>query len=135
MNIEHTDENTVDFVEEAAMTFMMIQTHRLNEALKVRGISDQNSRQDICSDFIFDLAYGVDAGWFIEGGVRLYPKVCMAERAAAGDGGDLGAIQRLHVPTTASLWHEFAASIVDQYFNEYGETLQDVRAGSYDIEN
>ena len=73
--------------------------------------------------------------WFIEDDKRLYPKVCFAERTAPQEGNHLGEIVRLHIPTNASSWHEYAVGVVDQYFDEFGETVPDVRTGSYDIEN
>jgi hypothetical protein len=135
MKIKHTNDHTVEFVDDAAMSFIALTVHRLNEALRANGMPDSASRQEVCSRFLFEFAYQLDAGWFMEGDVRLYPKVCFAERAKLKDDENLGEIETLHVPTEASSWHEYAHGVVSQYFEGESEGKPPVRTGSYENED
>ena len=129
MRVKHTDENTLEFIDGAAMSFMALTVHRLNEALKESGVS-KAKRRSICESFLFDFGYRHDAGWLEHEGRRLYPLVAFAARKPTKSG-DLGAIQELHVPTEASSWHEYALGVVSQYFDEAGESLEGLQTGSY----
>ncbi|MDX2212391.1 MAG: hypothetical protein SFY66_03790 [Oculatellaceae cyanobacterium bins.114] len=40
----------------------------------------------------------------------------------------------LHVPTDATLWHEYAVGVVSQYFEDSEEILPGLRTGSYENE-
>lgn len=133
MQVEHTDKNTVEFLDDAGMTFMLMTVHRLNDALKNAGVRNKATRQDICSSFLFELAYHHDAGWLIYEGRKLFPMIAFAERTPAEKGENLGAVQTLHVPTDASSWHEYAHGVVSTYFEDDKEAEPDVTFGSYDI--
>ena len=135
MKIKHTDENTLEFVDNACMSYMTLVTHRLNQTLIKNNIDDKALRQEICESFLFGLTYDLDAGWFIEAKTKLFPKVCFAERASPIDDENLGQIQTLNVPTEASSWHEYAMGVVTQYFEELCEEPEGIRTGSYEIEN
>jgi hypothetical protein len=132
MRVKHTDKNTLELIDDAAMSFMALTVHRLNEALKESGVS-KAKRRSTCESFLFDFAYHHDAGWLEHAGRRLYPVVTFAVRKPAG--GDLGDIQELHVPTDASSWHEYAMGVVSHYFEEEGESPGDLKSGSYDLED
>ncbi|HEX7802337.1 MAG TPA: hypothetical protein VF471_06225 [Pseudoxanthomonas sp.] len=135
IEIKHDDDHTIEVLDEAAMTFMTLVTHRLNAALEENGISDSEERQEICAHFMFGLSYDLDAGWFQEGETRFFPKVCFLERARPAEGENLGTVKVVHIPSEASSWHEYAHGVVSEYFEE-GETLgQGVRTGSYENEN
>ena len=135
IQIKHDDKHTIGVVDDLAMTFMSLVTHRLNAALQEGGVSDSEARQEICANFIFGLSYDLDAGWFQETQTRYFPKVCFLERLKPTEDENLGAVQVVHVPSEASSWHEYAHGVVSQYF-EAGETpAQGVRTGSYENEN
>lgn len=135
MYIEHTDENTVEFLDDAGMSFMLLTTHRLNQVLQENGIENPIIRQEICGSFMFDFAYNLDAGWLIENDKKLFPKICFAERVKANDDENLGSLETLHIPTEASSWHEYAHGVVSQYFEDNEEHQPDIRTGSYDNED
>jgi hypothetical protein len=134
MKLHHTDDHTTEFVDEAAMSFMALMVHQLNQTLLDSGIETSEQRQDICENFVFNMAYQWDAGWFIQSEKKLFPMVCFAERSELRSDENLGAIAALHIPTTASSWHEMAHGVVAQYF-ETDESVADIRTGSYDREN
>jgi hypothetical protein len=135
MLIKHADDHTIAFIDDAAMSFMALTVHRLNQTLQANGVRDTAVRQEICSSFLFDFGYHHEAGWFLERGQKLFPKVCFVERAAPGEDENLGKIQTLHIPTDASSWHEYAHGVVSQYFEEHHEQVKGIRHGSYDIED
>lgn len=135
MEINYSDENTVEFLDQAGMTYMLLLIHQLNESLKEHGVESSSVRQEVCSTFIFNFSYNHDAGWLIEETKKVFPKVCFLEREPAANGENLGKIKSVHIPTEASSWHEYAYGVVSQYFEAYGEALPDVKTGSYDIEN
>lgn len=134
MEIKHTDEHTIEFIEHAAYSFMTLLTHDLNFILKQNGVSEKNIREKICSDYLFELAYDFDACWFIEGKRKLFTKVCFAERAKQNSKSSLGEIETLHLPTEAIAWHEFILGVVEDFF-EGGEKKPKIKIGSYDNEN
>jgi len=135
IKIMHNDDHTVNVLDDVGMTFMTLATHRLNAALKENGIDDSEQRQEICAQFMFGLAYELDAGWFQEGETRYFPKVCFLERNKPREDENLGEVNVLHIPNEASSWHEYSHGVVSDYF-EQDESLDDsIRTGSYDIEN
>ena len=133
MKVEHSDSHTIDFLDDVAMAYMALTAHRLNESLKRHGIADAAQRQDICSSFLFEFAYQLDAGWLTHEGRRLFPLVSFAVREKTSPDENLGTIAELHVPTPASSWHEYASGVVSKYFDEDEETVPGVQTGSYDI--
>lgn len=135
IEIKHADDHTIEVLDEAAMTFMALVTHRLNAALEENGISDSEARQEICAHFMFGLSYDLDAGWFQEGETRFFPKVCFLERAKPAEDENLGAVKVVHIPSEASSWHEYAHGVVSEYFEEGEAVGQGVRTGSYENEN
>jgi hypothetical protein len=135
MDIKHTHPHTTDFIDEAAMTFMALTVNRLNRALIENGVSDSEKRQEICGSFLFEFAYRHDAGWQLEQDKKLFPVVCFAERAEPDEDSNLGAITTIHIPTEASSWHEYAFGVVSQYFEDYDESVTNVRTGSYSNED
>jgi hypothetical protein len=135
MQIKHTDDHTVSFIDDAGMSFMALTVHRLNLVLQANGIGDAAARQEICSSFLFDFGYHHDAGWLVVRDQKLFPMVCFAERAAPEEDENLGSIQTIHIPTEASSWHEYAHGVVSQYFEEDQEQVKDIRRGSYESED
>ena len=135
MEVVHDDDNTVEFLDEAGMTYMALLIDGLNSLLKEHGVAEAERMKEICSSLLFHAAYNLDAGWFVQGDTKLFPRVFFAERAVPGPDENLGAISRLHVPTEASSWHEYAHGVASQYFEEDDEEVAGVRTGSYDIEN
>jgi hypothetical protein len=132
MKLEHSDADTIEFLDEAGMAFMAITVHRLNEALKSNGIADTDTRQAICASFLFEFAYQHDAGWLVSQDRKLFPKVVFALRKTPAQDENLGAITALHVPTEASSWHEYASGVVTKYFEDDEESVPDLLTGSYD---
>ena len=135
MRIEHDDRNTLEFIDDAAISFMRLMAHRLNESLKKHGVEEAEIRESICYGAVFDMGYAVDAGWLMQGEKKLFPKICFAERSTPASDENLGAIERLHVPTEATSWHEYAAGIITEYFEENDEDIADIRRGSYNHED
>lgn len=135
MKVIHTDENTVEFLDEAGMTFMALMVHELNQVLKQNGVGNSGQRQDICSGFLFNFAYNIDAGWFMQEDKKLFPKVCLAERLAPKGDENLGAVSTIHIPTDATSWHEYATGVVSRYFEDDNESVECIRTGSYEDEN
>jgi hypothetical protein len=135
IKIQHDDDHTVEVLDEVAMTFMTLVTHRLNAVLRENGVSAPEQRQEICASFMFGLSYELDAGWFQESELRYFPKVCFLERAKPTKDENLGALKVVHIPSEASSWHEYAHGIVSSYFEE-GEVLDPpIRKGSYESED
>lgn len=135
IKIKHDDDHTVEVLDEVAMTFMALVTHRLNAALRENGVSSSEQRQEICAHFMFGHSYELDAGWFQEDKTRFFPKVCFLERAKPKEDENLGEVEVVHIPNEASSWHEYAHGVVSDYF-EQGESLDPpVRTGSYEREN
>jgi hypothetical protein len=134
LQIEHSESDTLELVDAAAMSFMALTVSRLNEALLANGVADVEARRSICASFLFDFAYHHDAGWLVHDDRKLYPMVSFAERAPPRDGENLGAITRLHVPTDASSWHEYAHGVVSQFFEDDREQISGLRFGSYELE-
>jgi hypothetical protein len=134
LQIEHSDSDTLEFVDSAAMSFMVLTVSRLNEALVANGVANAELRRSICASFLFDFAYHHDAGWLVHDDRRLYPITSFAEREAPRGDENLGAITRLHVPTDASSWHEYAHGVVSQFFEDDREQVSEIRFGSYDLE-
>jgi hypothetical protein len=122
-------------VDEAAMTFMALTVHRLNDALTRSGIDDVVLRKDVCAKFLFDFAYHLDAGWLAQGSQKLFPLVAFAKRLDPSADENLGTISELHVPTQATSWHEYAHGVVSQYFEEAAENVDDISFGSYGEES
>ena len=135
MKIVHTDENTCDLLDEAGMAYMALLTHELNATLERNGVKSAARRQEICSEFLFNFAYQLDAGWFVHADLKLFPKVCLAQRTEPGENENLGAIATLHVPTDASSWHEYASGVVSEYFEDDDEAAPQIRTGSYGNED
>lgn len=135
MKVEHSDSNTLEFLDEAGMAFMALTVHRLNDVLKRNGIVDSSSRQEICASFIFEFAYQHDAGWLIHSDRKVFPKVVFAVRQTPSPEENLGAIAEVHIPTDVSSWHEYAHGVVSQYFEDDNETLPGLRVGSYEGED
>ena len=134
MEIEHNDSDTLEFIDAAALSFMALTLSRLNEALVANGVASAEVRQSICASFLFELAYHHDAGWLAHDDRKLYPITSFAERAAPRNGENLGVITRLHVPTDASSWHEYAHGVVSQFFEDNREQVSEIQFGSYDSE-
>ena len=134
MEIEHNDSDTLEFIDAAALSFMALTLSRLNEALVANGVASAEVRQSICAFFLFELAYHHDAGWLAHDDRKLYPITSFAERAAPRNGENLGVITRLHVPTDASSWHEYAHGVVSQFFEDNREQVSEIQFGSYDAE-
>ncbi len=135
MRVVSDDKDTLEFVDNAAMSFMALTTHRLNETLIANGVADAETRQAICASFLFEFSYHHDAGWLTQDARQLYPMVCFAERLAPTKEENLGAIDVLHVPTPASSWHEYAHGVVSQYFEDSNESVDDIDVGSYHQES
>lgn len=131
MRVVHEDKDTVEFVDDAAMTFMALTVHRLNAALKEGGVEDAAVRQQICSSFLFEFAYHHDAGWLTKGGEKLFPIVTFGKRRKPKKDENLGAITALHVPTQATSWHEYAHGVTSQYFEDDAESVDGISFGSY----
>lgn len=132
LQIHHDDDHTVEVLDEVNMTFMALITDRLNQTLRKNGVDDPAQREEICSSFVFGLAYQLDAGWFEHEGTRFFPNVCFVERGRPGPEDNLGPVEHLHLPTEASSLHEYATGVVSQYFED-DETLDPpVKTGSYD---
>jgi hypothetical protein len=131
VDVVHTDDNTVQFLDEAGMTFMALMIHELNQALKANGVVKPQQRQEIYAGFLCNFAYNIDAGWFIQGDKKLFPKVCLGERAEPKEDENLGVLSKLHVPTEATSWHEYAHGVVSQYFEDDSESVAGIRTGSY----
>jgi hypothetical protein len=134
LQIEHSDPDTLEFVDSAAMSFMALTINRLNEALVANGVGDVEVRKNVCASFLFEFAYHHDAGWLVHDNRKLYPIVSFAERAPLREGENLGAISRLHVPTDASSWHEYAHGVVSQFFDDDQEQVAQIKFGSYDLD-
>jgi hypothetical protein len=135
VNIKYADENTLEFLDYAGMSYMTLVVHNLNKTLIDNGIESSSARQAICGSFLFNFAYNQDAGWLIEGDEKLFPKVCFIERAKPIQDENLGAIEGINIPTEVSSWHEYAYGVVSQYFEDDDEQLSAIRYGSYDTEN
>lgn len=135
MDVIHSDENTIQFIDEAAMSFMALMIRELNRGLAENGVEKSSQRQEICAGFLFQITYHLDAGWFIQGDKKLFPKVCLAERAEPKEGENLGELAVLHVPTDASSWHEYAHGVVSQFFEDDEEMVPGIRTGSYGNED
>ncbi len=131
MKIIHEDIDTVEFVDDAAMSFMTLTVHRLNAALKDGGVTDAAVRQEICSRFLFEFAYHHDAGWLTKDGRKLFPMVAFAERRSPKQGENLGEISEIHVPTQATSWHEYAYGVASRYFEDCNEEVDAITFGSY----
>lgn len=134
MRVIHEDNDTIEFLDEAAMTFMALTVHRLNNALAESGVDNAALRQEVCAKFLFEFAYHHDAGWLSQGGQKLFPLVTFAKRGNPKRDENLGGIVEIHVPTPASSWHEYAHGVVSQYFEESAENVDDISFGSYDEE-
>ena len=89
----------------------------------------------ICTAFLAEFAYHLDAGWLMCDDRTLFPRVCFAERAEPGNGEDLGRMRLMHVPTDASPWHSYASSVVARYFDADQQSIDGLRRGSYDSED
>jgi hypothetical protein len=135
MHVIHKDEDTVEFLDEAAMTFMALTVHRLNSALTESGVGDAAVRQEVCAKFLFEFAYHHDAGWLSHDGQKLFPLVAFAKRRDPKEDENLGEISDIHVPTQATSWHEYAHGVVSQYFEETSENVDDISFGSYSEES
>jgi hypothetical protein len=131
MRVIHEDNDTIEFLDEAAMTFMALTVHRLNSALIESGVDNVALRQEVCAKFLFEFAYHHDAGWLSQGGQKLFPMVTFAKRRSSKEDENLGGIAEIHVPTPASSWHEYAHGVVSQYFEEAAERVDDISFGSY----
>jgi hypothetical protein len=131
MRVIHEDHDTVEFCDDAAMSFMALTVHRLNAALKEGGVEDAAMRQEICAHFLFEFAYHHDAGWIAKDGKRLFPIVTFAERADPKPEENLGVIAELHVPTQATSWHEYVHGVTSQYFEDDEEGVDEIQFGSY----
>jgi len=117
-----------DTYEEMAATYQCLEIARLNEVLKRHGITDVALRQQICSDYISDTGYFLDACWFKSGGKKLYPDLCFAERSA-GERGHRGEIEKLHVRSDMFDFHDYAFGDIDWYFEEHNEDASEVETG------
>jgi len=131
MRVVHDDDDTLELIDEAAMTFMALAVHRLNAALVEGGVANSEKRQEICASFLFEFAYNHDAGWIEHEGRKLFPIVTFAERAEPAGDENLGKIDALHVPTPVSSWHEYAHGVVSQVFEEDNEDPKSIKFGSY----
>ena len=134
MDVIHDDTDTLELLDNAAMSFMVLTVSRLNTALLENGVTSSDSRKSICAAFLFQFAYQHDAGWLLEGGLKLFPLVAFAERDDARRQ-SLGGITKLHVPTLASSWHEYAHGIVSQFFEDDSESTGDLPFGSHNVES
>ena len=135
MRVIHDDSDTVELVDDAAMSFMQLTVHRLNAALKEGGVTDAAVRQEICSSFLFEFAYHHDAGWLKKDGKKFFPMVMFAERRSPGPDENLGEIVEIHVPTQATSWHEYAHGVISQYFEDDDEAVDEIPFGSYGEES
>ena len=126
MEFKYTDENSAKFLDEASMYFQILLMHSLNTVLKEEGIADTRTRRNICEEFISNIAYAHDAGWFMFEGKRLYPRICYGERGAPNESTIYGELVRMHVPTDKIAMHEYGASF--DYFDEMDETVGDIES-------
>ncbi len=131
MRVIHQDDDTVEFVDDAAMSYMALTVHRLNSALTEGGVADAAARQEICARFLFEFAYHHDAGWLSKDGKKLFPLVVFAERRVPKEDENLGEIAEIHVPTQATSWHEYAPGVVSGYFEDDNEAIDGISFGSY----
>ncbi len=122
--------NQSDTTEEMQTIYQCIEISRLNEILKSHGIDDVEVRKEICSDYIFENGYFLDAGWFKHNHMKIYPELCFAERPSTSNHG-LGEVEILHMPLKGYEYHDFVYRNIDWYFEEKKEELNEVETGSY----
>ena len=130
MKVVHDEKDTLEFTDGAAMDFLALTTHRLNEELKEGGVSKRKVRESICENFMFEFARHIDTGWLEHKSVRVFPIIAFAKRLPALADDNVGPIEVLHVPNSASSLHEYALGVVSQYFEESEENIEDIPAGS-----
>lgn len=135
IQVRHSDDHTIDVLDEVGMIYMSLVIDRLNAALVKGGVKTARARKKICENFLFDLSYQLDAGWFEQDDNRYFPKVCFLERAKAKAGENLGTVKVIHLPNEATSWHEYAMGVVGQYFDEEETVVPEVRTGSYEMED
>lgn len=135
IQVKHSDDHTIEVLDEVGMSYMALVIDRLNAALVKGGVKTARARKEICENFLFGLSYQLDAGWFEQDGSRYFPKVCFLERAKAKAGQNLGKVKVIHVPNEASSWHEYAMGVVAQYFEEGETVVPEVPTGSYEMKD
>jgi hypothetical protein len=135
MRIDHDDNDTLEYLDNAAMSYMALMTHSLNYALRENAVADVQTRRKICTTFLFDFSYRHGAGWLWCSDRKLFPLVSFAERANPAERQNLGVIDAIHIPTPASSWYEYTHGVVAHYFEDNNETVTGIRSGSYDIED
>ena len=110
MDIVETEE-----FEEVGATYQCIEIQRLNHVLKENGITDKEIRKNICSEYIASAGYFIDDQSFESEGKRYTVNVCFE------DGGG-----NLYVKNSQFDFHEYAYGNIEYFFEEQGETLDDV---------
>lgn len=109
------------------LTYQVIEIARLNEVLKENGISDKALRKEICGDYTFGFGDFLDEGYFKVEGKQVFPEMCFSERPIDADKYSAGDIEKLHLPSAMSSFHEAAFGNLDYYFEDNNESLADIK--------
>ena len=117
-----------DVYEEMAATYQVIEIGRLNEVLKKHNIPAE-VRREICTDYFFDSGVFLDSGWLKVSGKQVWPSLCFAEKPLDPNEG-LGDATKLFAPSQFFSFHEFAHGDIDNYFDENGESVENIEHGN-----
>lgn len=113
--------------EEIAATYQCLEIARLNEVLKRHGVSDKNTRTQICEEFVFESGGFLDSGWFEGHGKKVRPQLCFVEgvKSTTEEAED----HLLYMPSESFAFHEYANGDIHWYFDEHAENASEIKTG------
>jgi hypothetical protein len=114
--------------EEMAASYQVIEIARLNEVLKKHKIPAK-VRRKICTNYFFGNGVFLDCGWLKVADQQVWPALCFAERPLDPTEG-LGDIVKLYAPSPFFAFHEYAHGDIINYFDESGESVDDIEHGN-----
>jgi hypothetical protein len=116
-----------DSYEEMAATYQLLGIACLNEILAKHGVQKE-IRRKICVEHAYQSSNFLDAGWLKVSGRQVWPTLCFAEKRVDPEEG-LGDPTKLYAPGGFQL-HEYANSGVVEYFDEFGESVENLDFGA-----
>lgn len=105
-----------DEYEDMGMEFLARLTEMLSGVLEANGMMDRTQRKETCTQFLFELGNTLDQGSLKCGGANVHPVMCFL--SGTNQDGLHTQPGVLNLPSQFFAYHEYAHSMVDDFFGE-----------------
>ncbi|MDG3004593.1 hypothetical protein [Paludisphaera mucosa] len=123
-----------DDYEEMGAAYQCVHVEVLDEALRVHGVADAATREEICQAFLFNMGSFHDQGWLkaTPDGPRVCPLLGFSTGLLNTDTPveEIGAV---YVPSESFSFHEYASGSVAAFFE--GDPAARIETGNFVMED